>query len=213
MCLLKCTCVHPQQPVFVICQVLNNQVQAVTHINKGDSMPIEFIKRVWTDKTASLWIVLIRFAIGIEWFMSGLGKLRNPANVSGMAGTLTYFASGNQNAWYVNLTNNLFIPNAEVFAWLVSLGELLVGITLILGIFINFSALVSVFLNLNFYFAAGWISPAIKTVNWIMMILALILVLSPGSKSLSIDRLLADKFPPLQRLLIDWFGFSKRSAK
>jgi len=123
-----------------------------------------------------------------------------------MAGTLGFFASSNPNTWYVNLINNAFIPNATLFAWLVALGEFITGLALILGVFVNISAIVSIFLNLNFFFAAAWISPSIQSINWIMAALGFIILLSPGVKNLSIDLLVATKVPKLRRLLIDWFG-------
>ena len=177
-------------------------------------MSLDFVKNVWRNRDASLWLVFIRLLLGLEWFIAGLHKLIDPTYVGGMAGTLSFFASGNvNNAWYVNLTNNIFIPNAEVFAWLVSLGELLIGLGLILGIFVNFSALIGVFLNLNFYFAASWLSASTQSINWIMAAISLIFILSPGVKNLGIDMLIVDKVPKLRRFLIDWFGFDKEKQK
>jgi len=156
-------------------------------------MSLEFIKGAWKNKDSTIWLIFIRLIVGVEWFI----------------GTLGFFASGNPNAWYVNLINNSFIPNAELFAWLVSIGELLIGIALIFGILVNISAIVSFFLNLNFYFAAAWISPSTQSINWVLMILGLIILLSPGVKSLSVDLFISERWPKLRRFLVDWFGFGK----
>jgi len=172
-------------------------------------MSLEFIKGAWKNKDSTIWLIFIRLIVGVEWFIAGLEKLIDPTYVSGMAGTLGFFASGNPNAWYVNLINNSFIPNAELFAWLVSIGELLIGIALIFGILVNISAIVSFFLNLNFYFAAAWISPSTQSINWVLMILGLIILLSPGVKSLSVDLFISERWPKLRRFLVDWFGFGK----
>ncbi|MHA2358099.1 MAG: DoxX family protein, partial [Candidatus Heimdallarchaeaceae archaeon] len=101
---------------------------------------VEFLKNTWDDKDKSIWLVSLRLIIGVEWLIFGIRKLRDTAFVSNMAGTLAYFNSGNTNTWYVNLTNNAFIPNAELFGWLVRLGEFFVGIVLIFGIFTNLGA-------------------------------------------------------------------------
>ncbi len=182
-----------------------------TIYKKVTDMSLEFIKGAWRNRDTTLWLIFLRLIIGIEWFMAGIIKLINPTYVADMAGTLGYFASGNTHAWYVNLINNTFIPNSEVFAWLVSLGELIIGVTLIFGIFVNFSAIASIFLNLNFYFAAAWISASTQSVNWIMMTLGFIILLSPGVKSLSVDLFVSEKIPKLRRFLIDWFSFEKKS--
>ena len=173
----------------------------------------DFIKNIWKSQDTSVWLVFLRLIIGVKWFIAGLEKLIDPGYVTGMADTLGFFASGNPNAWFVNLINSTFIPNATVFAWLVSIGELLAGIGLILGIFVNLSAIVSIFLNLSFFFAAAWISPSTQSLNWIMAALGFIILLSPGIKNLSLDLLIVNYVPKLRRPLIDWFGFEKLNKK
>ncbi|MCG3216136.1 MAG: DoxX family protein [Candidatus Heimdallarchaeota archaeon] len=170
---------------------------------------VDFIKSAWNEKDASIWLISLRLIIGVEWLLFGIKKLIDTAFVSNMAGTLAYFNSGNPTMWYVNLTNSAFIPNAELMGWLVQLGEFFVGLALILGIFTNFSAIVSIFMSLNYYFASAWLGASTQSLNWIMAAIGFIILLSPGIKSLSVDWLLAEKFPKTKRLLIDWFGFIK----
>ena len=55
--------------------------------------------------------------------------------------------------WYANLAQNVFLPNATVFSYLVAYGELLVGIALIVGLFTHFVALMGVLMNLAYLFA------------------------------------------------------------
>ena len=109
---------------------------------------------------------------------------------------------------YVNVHSERY-PAAELMGWLVQLGELFVGLALILGVFINFSAIASIFMNLNYYFASAWLGASTLTLNWMMMAIGFIILLSPGIKSLSVDWLIAEKFPKTKRFLIDWFGFTK----
>ena len=170
---------------------------------------VDIIKKIWNDKDRSIWLVSLRLIIGIEWLVFGIKKLINTAFVSSMAGTFAYFNSGNPNTWYVNLTNSAFIPNAELMAWLVRLGEFFVGVALIFGVFINFSVIVSIFMNLNYYFASAWLGASTLSLNWMMMVIGFIVLLSPGIKNLSIDQIVAEKIPRLRRFLIDWFGFTK----
>ena len=183
-------------------------------------MAFEFFKETWKNKDLSIFIVLVRFIIGIEWFMAGLDKIISGDFVTNISGTLFYFANGpnppttfNPNTWYVNLINNVFVPNSTVFGYLVMIGEFTLGIVLILGILVNLSSIISIFMSLNFLFAAGWLSESTMSVNWILAVLALILLLSPGAKTLSIDKLVANRFPKLNRFLIDWFGFQKLLQK
>ncbi len=180
-------------------------------------MGLDFFKESWKNKDIAIWLVLIRLIIGIEWFIAGLQKIIGGTFVSDMPNTLWYFINGpdpvnlgtNPNIWYVNLINNAFTPNAELFGYLVMIGEFALGIALIFGIFVNFSAIVSIFMNINFIFAAGWLGASTMSVNWIMAVIGLILILSPGVKTLSVDKFVANKVPVLRRFLIDWFGFEK----
>jgi len=179
-------------------------------------MSLDYIKNVWKHKDTSVWLVIIRIIIGLEWFIAGIHKLVNPDYVSGMYYLLTevFGADANPHTWYAYLLDNTFANNSELFAWLVSLGELFIGLTLIFGIFINFSAIVGFFLNLNFYFAAGWTptGASTKSLNWIMMVISCIFILSVGVKNLSVDMYVAEKIPRLRRFLVDWFGFEKREV-
>ena len=170
---------------------------------------VDIIKKIWNNKDRSTWLVFLRLIIGVEWLVFGIKKLIDTAFVSSMTGYLAYFNAGNPNTWYVNLTNNAFIPNAELLGWLVRLGELFVGLALILGIFTNIGAIASIFMNLNYYFAAAHLSSSTQSLNWIMAALGIIILLSPGIKNLSIDQIVAEKIPRLRRFLIDWFGFAK----
>jgi thiosulfate dehydrogenase [quinone] large subunit len=47
----------------------------------------------------------------------------------------------------------VFLPNAVLFSYLVSFGELMVGVALIVGLFTRFSALMGVLMNLAYLFA------------------------------------------------------------
>ncbi len=170
---------------------------------------MEFIKNAWKNNSNNIWLIILRLTLGIEWFMAGLHKLLDSTYLSDIAGTIGFFGSaGNPNVWYQNLTVNVFLNNPEVFGWLISIGELLVGIAFIFGALTNFAAIASVFMNLLFYFAAGWLSPSTQSLNWIMAIFGLVILISTGSKALSVDLFVAEKLdkPWLYRLLVDWFN-------
>lgn len=175
------------------------------------NMGLSFFTNLWNKKDFSAWLVVVRLLLGVEWFMAGLEKVLEtaPTFPEGMAGTLGFFASSNPNGWYVNLINNAFLPNANLFGYLVMWGELVIGVTLILGLFVNFSAIGSIFMNLNFFFAAGWLSPSTSSINWMMAGLGFILLLGYGSKQLGLDALIGKINYPLYRIFVDWFGFDK----
>jgi thiosulfate dehydrogenase [quinone] large subunit len=57
--------------------------------------------------------------------------------------------------WYAGVVNHVFLPIDSVFAVAIPLGELLVGIGLILGLFTMASAFFGVLMNLNFLLAGS----------------------------------------------------------
>jgi thiosulfate dehydrogenase [quinone] large subunit len=61
-------------------------------------------------------------------------------------------------SWYASFLQVVVMPNAEVFAYLVAFGEILVGLGLILGCFTVVAALFGLFLNVNFLLA-GVVDP------------------------------------------------------
>ncbi len=117
---------------------------------------------------AFLWLP-IRLWLGWQWINAGIEKLENPAwTQTGLA--LKGFLAGATAAvsksgqpvihytWYANFLNMLVSSGAYVWmAKLVSVGETLVGVALILGMFTGLAALFGGFMNFN-YLMAGTVS-------------------------------------------------------
>lgn len=55
--------------------------------------------------------------------------------------------------WYAGLIRHVFLPNAELLSYLVAVGELLVGVALIGGIFTRFAATMGLTMNLAYLLA------------------------------------------------------------
>jgi thiosulfate dehydrogenase [quinone] large subunit len=122
------------------------------------------IKTVFTSAkyTGLFWLVL-RLFVGYEFLSAGWDKLMSGkwvgqnAIAGFMKGALTKGATGDHpevQGWYVDLINNVFLPNAALFSTLVVLGEVLVGLALIFGIFTKFAAINGSLMNIAFL-AAG----------------------------------------------------------
>jgi thiosulfate dehydrogenase [quinone] large subunit len=77
-----------------------------------------------------------------------------PANSTGAHPTVP--------AWFADVTHHVFLPHAEVMAYFIVLGELAVGLGLIVGLLTRTAAFFALTLNLAFLFAGstgGGISP------------------------------------------------------
>lgn len=115
--------------------------------------------------SAALWFVL-RMNVGAEWFAAGWEKTHSAAwGASGTA--LTGFingaiakSSGSSPAvqgWYANFLHDFVLPNAGFFSFLVTWGELAVGLGVLLGALTGIAAGFGVLMNLN-YLLAGTVS-------------------------------------------------------
>ena len=135
-------------------------------------------------RLAPLW-ALVRLYVGYEWLMAGWGKLTNPAGawVGEKAGTaVTGFLNGaltktdgaypDVQGYYAWFIQNIALPNAALFSYLVTFGEIAVGIALILGLFTGIAAFFGGFMNAS-YLLAGTVST-----NPMLFILATLLVLA-----------------------------------
>lgn len=147
-------------------------------------IPEPKISRFIFSDTRFAWIwFAARLYIGYEWFMAGWGKFNNPVWIGDKAGTaIQGFFSGalaktvgshpDVSAWYGYFLNNVAIPHPVLFSYLITFGELAVGIGLILGVFTGIAAFFGAFMNLNFLFA-GTVS-----VNPLLFLIELFLVLA-----------------------------------
>jgi thiosulfate dehydrogenase [quinone] large subunit len=129
-----------------------------------------------------LWLI-VRLYVGYEWLMAGWGKVQNPAWFGNSAGgALSGFLKGalakstgehpDVQGWYAGFLQNVVLPNAPLWSNIVVVGEILVGIGLILGIFTGIAALFGSFMNFN-YLLAGTVST-----NPILLFLAIFLILA-----------------------------------
>ena len=129
-----------------------------------------------------IWLI-IRVYVGWEWLSAGWGKFNNPAWVGGEAGTalqgfLTAAVAKADGAhpavsgWYAAFLSNVPLQHTTLFSYLVTYGEMLVGIALILGIFTGIAAFFGAFMNLNFLFAGT------TSINPLLALLTLFLILA-----------------------------------
>ncbi|MEM5874890.1 MAG: DoxX family protein [Candidatus Aenigmatarchaeota archaeon] len=150
----------------------------------------QIIKKMYNANNSDFWLSIIRIVFGIFWILSGLGKVMNPDYVLSFPQTIESFMSKNPNKWYIPFLQNFVLPNSSWLAYLISYGELITGLALVFGLLINFFLAYAVFMNINFYFAAGWLSISTAMLNFLMIAIQIILILSLGSKTLSLDYLI-----------------------
>ncbi len=141
-------------------------------------------------RASVVWLVLIQFVLAFEWLHSGWGKWASPGFMDNIGKTLEGFAAKTPYKAYGTFLNNTAVSNADLFGNTIRLGEMGVGIALVVGGILLLSQkklpswaialMVIAFLggalmNLNFFLASGWSSPSTWGVNMIMGFIHLIL--------------------------------------
>ncbi len=129
-----------------------------------------------------IWLILRLYA-GWQWLQAGTEKLTSPTWVGAQAGqALSGFIQGalaktggahpDVQPWYAWFLEHLVLPAAPVWSYVVTIGDCLVGIALVLGLFTAIAAFFGALMNTN-YLLAGSVST-----NPFLLIIAVFLILA-----------------------------------
>ena len=106
-----------------------------------------------TSRTAPLWpIALARIAIGVLWLFSLRWKLPPdfmPAAGRGLMDWLQLEVQHPSFGFYADFVSGVVIPNFTLFAWVIFLSEMLVGLSLLTGMLTRLGAALSLLMALN----------------------------------------------------------------
>jgi len=142
--------------------------KAVTQFSVNEIKSAPFVDFIFSNpKMAWLWLI-VRVWLGYQWITSGYGKLTNPAWMSGGDALKGFLARNVQAAidnpahppiaykWFVAFLQS--IVDSGSYSWMakmVAVGEFLIGIALILGLFTAIAAFFSGFMVWNFALAGS----------------------------------------------------------
>lgn len=151
------------------------------------------------DTPFSLGFVTARLFVGWQFLHAGWEKFNEPgwlgsSHGAAAKGFLTGAADPAASSgahpsvpgWFGDLASNVFLPHSEVMAYFIVLGEVAVGVGLIVGLFTRTAAFFGLTMNLAFLFAGstgGGISPLMVVAELVVMTGAIAAV-----QALSADR-------------------------
>ena len=140
-------------------------------------------QRALSARLPLIGLLAVQIFIGYEWFISGITKIVRGGFPAGLADDVAAKSPGAP-AWYANsILDNVVIPHANAFGYLIEFGEVFVGVTLVAGAaiwlfqwerlprpsravtlgLIAFAALAGVFINVNLHLFNGsphpWLLP------------------------------------------------------
>ncbi len=133
----------------------------------NEAFPEPAISRFFLGSAGSspLWFV-IRMDVGVQWLLAGWEKATSPVwGASGkalsgfVAGALAKSSGANPavQGWYASFLQHYVLPNAGLFSFLVTWGEVAVGLGILFGILTGIAAGFGVLMNMN-YLLAGTVS-------------------------------------------------------
>jgi thiosulfate dehydrogenase (quinone) large subunit len=133
-------------------------------------------------RSSILWLV-VRVLLGLAWLKSGVDKLGNPEWVETGEALRGFWqraieipAEGRPPIsfdWYRDFIQGMLDSGSYVwFAKLVTFGEFLVGLALILGAFVGVAAFFGAFMNWNYIMAGS------ASTNGLLLVAAILLVLA-----------------------------------
>lgn len=138
-------------------------------------------------KNSEQGFLLITLSIGLVWARSNYEKFIGGRFVDSLGTILTKAAEHNPYSWYKGFLQNTAIPNSIIFAQMVLWGEFLVAVAILFSsiyllrkqnrfvyIILILGLLGGFFLNLNFWMAFAWTSPAADNLNLLMGVIELV---------------------------------------
>ena len=154
------------------------------------------------------WLVVLRITVG-AWFLKAVvTKLAiiwwaalvplpivSPRFLGVHARRVAEFAAGNPLPWYRDFLQDVVLPHASTFATLQVIGEVVVGLGLVLGLLTVPAALVGLVLSLGFGLATQWMSAGQQGFHLLLVVAMLVLAASRAGRRLGVDAWLRARWP------------------
>jgi thiosulfate dehydrogenase [quinone] large subunit len=144
------------------------------------------------ERTDLWYLAILRIYVGYYLFFQGIGKFqRNFPKGDWIGRQIGDIASLDLYPWYKAFLQSYVVPHSELFGYLIMIGEIAVGVGLLLGLFTRLSALVGLFMLVNYYLGPGTARGGAMLAQQQTFIIALaIFVLAGPGRTLGLDGLL-----------------------
>jgi len=156
---------------------------------QGDARPshnLRFSDWLYRSRSAAILWLVVRLWLGYQWLNAGYQKIWGAEKsafwfgsgagvkgfaTAGVAGS-TSGKGGASYGWWAGFLHNFVIPNASWIGRFISLGEILIGVALILGLITGGAAIAGLALNIIYMFTGS------AGVNPMYAILSVLLILA-----------------------------------
>ena len=158
--------------------------------------------------TPERWIALLRVMVGY-WFIRALWAKLDLVLLGGIIPALVVEprwievmpkiaarqAAENPILWYKSFVEGTAIPHAVLFANLTAWGEVLVGVSLVLGLGAGLGALGGLFLSLNYGIATWHVALASQGFHYMLVVAMVVLFLARSGRAWGLDARLSRRWP------------------
>jgi thiosulfate dehydrogenase [quinone] large subunit len=141
------------------------------------------------------YLAILRVFVGYHFLNSAWNKLFRDVFLHGhaLSARLLGPVANDPSALHRAFIEGFVLQHAAFFSYFIPLGEVAIGISLVLGCLVRVSASFGAFLNLNILFAIA--TGAQVGLNRIFIVLNLIFVFSSAGRALGLDAILRKWFP------------------
>lgn len=141
-------------------------------------------------------LAILRVYLGVILFITNFGKLfRDEPFTTEMLGFLNGVTVRRASAAYLHFIQQVVIPDAKLFSYLIMTGEAVAAISLLTGTVTRLGAAIAMFLFLNYMFAKGRMFWSPDSEDAAVFFIALVIFLGRGGRAWGIDSYLAKHWP------------------
>jgi uncharacterized membrane protein YphA (DoxX/SURF4 family) len=141
-------------------------------------------------------VVILRVYLGVILCITNFGKLfRDQPFTTEMVGFLNGVTVRRASAPYLHFIQQVVIPNAKLFSYLIMTGEAVAAISLLTGTMTRLGAAIAMFLFLNYMLAKGRMFWAPDSQDGAVFFIALVVLLGRAGRLWGIDSYLAKRWP------------------
>lgn len=154
------------------------------------------------------WLAVLRILVGF-WFVKALWSKMDfillggffpflgvePRWIAKMPELVAKQAAENPILWYKAFLEQTVLTHSQLYAQLTAWGEVLVGISLTLGLFAGVGALGGLWLVLNYGLASQHVSASSQGFHYMLVIVLTILFLARSGRALGLDAWIAWRWP------------------
>jgi len=140
-------------------------------------------------------LVILRVYVGVILFITALGKLtRDNPFATEMLRFLRGVATRRASAPYLHFVQDVVIPHATLFSYLVMTGEAVAALSLLTGTMTRVGAAVAMFLFLNYMLAEGRMFWSPDSQDAAVFFIALVVFLGRAGRVWGVDAYLAKRW-------------------